>query len=189
MTININDLDLTSENIEFLAGKESHISEFFGTFTLTKGSFKQEFSYYAKLNQHEIPGFLIIEDWDCSTLNTNIGTIKIDDLSKFKKMLLDSGLESLNHKLAFTSTNREEAICKAIEKQYVFKILYHPGFRIYNSLSKKEREYVNLKWTIQTYNERSEFEKNQFFKDATGTTIEQLAAYYNNYDEMYYEKD
>jgi len=186
MTIDFKNLGVTTDNVTIEIVRENFSIELSGTFTMTKGSFQQEIAYWAKLVDHRIKGYVHIDDYEYESYKSKIGDVEIDNTSKFHKMLTESGLESLSNKLTFTDDQKKEAMFNVIYNHKMFIYNYGVDIIIWNTLTEKEKTYITLKFVIDTYNERVEYDKRQFFPKIQETpSLEKLSHYYDNFDNMY----
>lgn len=180
MNINFIDLNLNTNDVKFENGTENFMIEFSGTFILNKGSFMQEFCYWARVYEHNIANFLLIDDYDVSIMNTKINNIKIDEIHKFTNMLINSGLKSLSDNLVFSDYEIKQGMYKAIKTHKLFNILFNTDTKFFNELTEIEQNKLNLKWVIDTYDKRSDYEKSKFFKTSIVPTLDELKEFYNN---------
>jgi hypothetical protein len=68
----------------------------------------------------------------------------------------------------------------------MYTLVYGKDALLWNTLTSKEQTFLKLRWVINTYDERTDYQKRQFFpKQEETASLEQLTEYYNNFDNMY----
>jgi len=186
MNIDFNLLGVMSNDIAVERISENFSLEVSGTFKMTRGNFTQKFYYWTRIYNHSIKGFTNIDDYDVELRETTIGNVIVDNVTKFNKMLIDSGLTSLSEKFVFTDDEKNQAMYNAIYNHTMFVLVYGKDALIWNTLTPKEQTFLKLTWVIETYDERTDYQKRQFFpKQEETASLEQLTEYYNNFDNMY----
>lgn len=185
MNIDFSSLNLPTNEVVVKPGKEYFGLEFSGDFTISKGSFRQDFTYWVRTFNHNIDGYVDTDDKNVSHGHAYIGELEIDYLSKFRTSLKDSGLTSLSDKLIFTDSEINAAMYKVVEAHHMFKSAYKVGTRFFEALTKKEQVYLNLEWVIDTYDERNDHQKKQFHKSEIVPTLADLKDYFRNFEALY----
>ena len=186
MNIDFGLLGVMSDDIAVETISENFSLEVSGTFKMTRGSFQQEFYYYARVHNFHIEGFKWVDDYDIELRKTTIGNVIVDNVTKFNNMLIDGGLTSLSEKFVFTDNEKNQAMYNAIYNHTMYVLVYGKDALIWNTLTRKEQTFLKLTWVINTYDERSDSEKRQFFLgEKEVPSLEQLTEYYDNFDNMY----
>lgn len=129
--------------IKVTSVKETASLEVSGRFTIERGNFKQEISYFART--HEKFGVLAkIDDYEYETESTMLGDLPIDNLDKLIQSLNGSGLSTLAKGLVLDIKDIENAMYIHVEKHKIFKAVYGKNAVLWDLLSAQEKEYETL---------------------------------------------
>lgn len=121
-----------------------------GRFTIERGNFKQEFSYWART--YEKFGVLAyVDDYEYETQSTMLGDLPIDNLGKLIQTLNDSGLSTLAKGLGFSQEDIATAMYIHIQNHKYFKAVYGKKVVLWNLLSAKEQEEETLAHVLNNY--------------------------------------
>ena len=143
---------VTQENFTLKAG---------GYVTITKGLISIEISYWSDLYRSIYPGFASVEDTDWDILETRIGNVKIDSLSKFNEGLGNMGLTSVTNNLKISDEEIMNEIYKAMGESELFKSVYK-GLKLFDSAPFDERKKVVLEYSILNYEKCSPYALNKY---------------------------
>jgi len=131
--------------------------EFNGSIEITKGGLSQTIHFYAKTYEMLYKGYVTLDDWDVSEYtNTSFNGMPVDNLSKLKQTLADSGLETFAKSLEIDSKELEEQISIQIQSSKLFKDSYGKNMSMWIAVSADEREIATLKYAIEKYDTLSE---------------------------------
>lgn len=158
-----------------------------GVFTLQKGSYTEEFYYNAIVREsNRFKGFVVIDDIDfASNGTTSLGSLKIDNIYKFRESLQNSGLTSLSDSLHFSREEIENACNQIIAQSKLVKKAFK-GLVLFDALSLEEQNLVRLSYIIEKYNDASDYQKKELLdiRDEEGNqlvpTLEQLIELYQD---------
>lgn len=156
-----------------------------GVFTLQKGSYTEEFYYNAMVCQsNRFKGFVVVDDIDFdSNGTTSLGSLKIDNIYKFRESLQNSGLTSLSDSLHFSREEIENACNQIIAQSKLVKKAFK-GLVLFDALSLEEQNLVRLSYIIEKYKDASDYQKKELLdiRDEEGNqlvpTLEQLIELY-----------
>jgi hypothetical protein len=158
---------VTQENCTLRAG---------GYITITKGLMSINISYWADIYKSIYFGYVSVDDRDWDTLETSIGGVKIDSLSKFNEGLGNMGLTSVTNTLKISDDEIRDEINKAIESSKVFKSVFK-GLKLFDSVSFEEKKNAVLNYSILNYDKCSAYALNQYgFSESPNTkpSLEEL---------------
>lgn len=145
-----------------------------GVFTLQKGSYTEEFYYNAMVcESSRLKGFIVIDDLDYEhNCNTSLGSLKIDNISKFRESLRESGLSSLASTLCFSGEEIRNACTQSIAQSKLVKKAFK-GLVLLDALSSEEQKLVEIAHIVENYNDASDYEKKQLLdvRDEEGNQI------------------
>lgn len=158
-----------------------------GVFTLQKGSYTEEFYYNAMVCESgRLKGFIVIDDLDYEhNCNTSLGSLKIDNISKFRQSLQESGLSSLASTLCFSGEEIRNACNQIIAQSKLVKKAFK-GLVLLDALSSEEQNLVRLANVIENYKDCGDYQKKEFLdiRDEEGNqlvpTLEQLVELYQD---------
>lgn len=123
---------------------------FSGEITVIKGGLEQELSYMALTYAMNIKGYVTFDDWDIQEeLSNTFNGLPIDNLHKFKTTLKDSGLETLANSLSINGNETAKQIGLQLMKTPMFKKIYGKNAIIFDTLSKDEKQVVQLNHALK----------------------------------------
>ena len=180
------------EHLKPLSGKPTVVSEredfsveLDGAFNLTKGSYKQRFSFWGKVyKKNNIDGYVIIEDYDIIDENVSIGGTEIDDIRLFRETLTRSGLKSVSESFKFTDTEKKDAFYEQFENSKSLKQIFG-SCKVWNALTQDEKAILEIPHIIDNYDTVSNSVKCSYtILDSDGCingvpTKDELIAHYN----------
>ena len=158
-----------------------------GVFTLQKGSYTEEFYYNAMVcESSRLKGFIIIDDLDYEhNCNTSLGSLKIDNIQKFRQSLQDCGLTSLANTLCFSGEEIRNACSQIIAQSKLVKKAFK-GLILLDALPSEEQDLVRLAYIVENYNDCSDYQRKEFLdiRDEENNqlvpTLEQLVELYQS---------
>lgn len=131
-----------------------------GRFTIERGNFKQEFSYWART--YEKFGVLAkVDDYEYETQSTMLGDLPIDNLDRLIQSLNDSGLSTLAKGLGFSQEDIATAMYIHIQNHKYFKAVYGKKVVLWDLLSAKEQEEETLAHVLNNYDTCGDWLKRQ----------------------------
>lgn len=129
--------------------------EFSGVISITKGSLKADFQWYARVYVMELPTngiFVALDDYDLHTMNNvTFSGVKVDDLFKLRTSMENAGLSALADELKFTDKEKGRSLCLAIQESKEFKNVYGKNAIMTGALSENEYTQLLLLATIENY--------------------------------------
>jgi len=158
---------VTQENFNVRAG---------GYIDINKGLISISISYWADLYKSIYPGFVSVDDRDWDMLETYIGGVRVDSISKFNEGLANMGLSSVSNDLKISDEEINNEIYKAISESKIFKGVYK-GLKLFNSATIEERKNAVLEYSILNYEKCNAYTLNQYgFSDSKDTkpSLEEL---------------
>lgn len=146
-------LKVVQGEIKTKASNESLSLGLSGNLTIERGNFKTEVRYNVYgLYQTRHAGMIELDDWETENNGkTRLGDLPIDDLSKLKSQLIDSGLSTLSNQLGFTDEEEKTEVFKAIEKNKDFKTLFGKNARMWRLVPKDEQKLYELKFVCNNF--------------------------------------
>jgi hypothetical protein len=132
---------VTQENSSLNAG---------GYITITKGLMSIDITYWGSVYKSIYPGFASVDDVDWDTLETRIGGVKIDSLSKFNEGLGNMGLTSVSNNLKISDEEIRDEIYKAMGESKAFDNVFK-GLKLFDSAPFEERKEAVLEYSILNY--------------------------------------
>jgi hypothetical protein len=159
--------------IKVTSVKETASVEVSGRFTIERGNFKQEISYWARTYE-QFGNFAKIDDYEYETQATMLGDLPIDNLGKLIQTLNDSGLSTLAKGLGFESEDIENAMRIHVQNHKIFKAVYGKKAELWDLLTQEERQGEILLHVINNYDTCGEYMKRQcgvVVLDEEGNTI------------------
>lgn len=146
--------------IKVTSVKETASVEVSGRFTIERGNFKQEFSYWART--YEKFGVLAkVDEYEYETQSTMLGDLPIDNLGKLIQTLNDSGLSTLAKGLGFSQEDIATAMYTHIQNHKYFKAVYGKKVVLLDLLSAKEQEEETLAHVLNNYDTCEDWLKRQ----------------------------
>ena len=167
-------VEVTEENI---------CPELYGKFTLTKGTFKQTFSYWAKVYQcPTLEKVAYTDEYEHDLRTTLISDCPIDSISNLTEMLRNSGMSTVANTLSFSDDEVRDAVYNIIQKHKMFKEIYGKDAKLRELIPENDYLKMLLADVIQNYDIRTKHEKCNYlfgFDSAIGEptlepTLEQL---------------
>jgi hypothetical protein len=153
---NQNNAEVTS-----VVTKENYSINLSGNLTITKGLMSIDINYWGSTYRSMYPGFASADDIDWETLETRIGGVKIDSLSKFNEGLSNMGLTSVSNDLKISNEEIINEINKAMGASELFKIVYK-GLKMFNLAPFEERKKAVLEHSILNYDQCSAYTLNHY---------------------------
>jgi hypothetical protein len=143
---------VTQDNFTLRAG---------GYVTITKGIVSINISYWSDVFKSNYPGYALNEDMDWDILDTHIGGVKIDSLSKFNEGLTNMGLSSVSSNINIKDDDIKSEILKCIEASDVFQSVFK-GLKLFNCLSRDEQKKIVLEYSILNYDKANSYTLNRY---------------------------
>jgi hypothetical protein len=141
----------------------------YGNFDIQKGSLKQTINFYANLHELKYKGFIDVDDWDVNEItNTEFSGIKVDSLSKLIESLKNSGLTSLAEGLDISDDEILVELSKQIEINDTFKRMYGNDIKLFNTLTKDEKEIIKIQYVIDNYGNHNQYDIKPYLKKIDG---------------------
>jgi hypothetical protein len=137
--------------IKVTSVKETASVEVSGRFTIERGNFKEEYSYWARTYE-KLGNFASIDDYEYETQSTMLGDLPIDNLGKLIQTLNDSGLSTLAKGLGFESDDIENAMRMHVKNHKFFKAVYGEKAGLWELLSVEEKQYETLAYILFSNN-------------------------------------
>lgn len=131
-----------------------------GRFTIERGNFKQEFSYWARTYE-KFGNLAKIDDYEYETQSTMLGDLPIDSLEKLVQSLNDSGLSTLAKGLGFSQEDIITAMHIHVQNHRVFKLVYGKKVELWDLLTKEEQQAEMLAHAINNYDTCGDYHKKQ----------------------------
>ncbi len=131
-----------------------------GRFSMERGNFKQEFSYWTRTYE-KFGNFAKIDDYETEQHKCTLGELPIDSLSKLVQTLNDSGLTTLANSLGFTSEEITSAMHHHIQEHKIFKAVYGKKAELWDLLTQEEQQAEILLHVINNYDTCGEYMKRQ----------------------------
>lgn len=144
-----------------------------GRFTIERGNFKQEFSYWAR-TYDKFGNLAKIDDYEYETQSTMLGDLPIDNLGKLIQTLNDSGLSTLANGLGFNQEDIITAMRIHIQNHRVFKLVYGKKVELWDLLTQEEQQAEMLVHAINNYDTCGDYHKKQcrvIIRDEEGNVV------------------
>ena len=155
-----NGLQVVSGQTKIVSISETASVEVSGKFSMERGNFKQEFSYWARTYE-KLNNFAKIDDYETEQHKCTLGELPIDSLDKLVKTLNDSGLTTLGSSLGFTSEEVTAAMHQHIQEHKIFKMVYGKKAELWDALTKEEQQAEMLVYAINNYDTCGDYHKRQ----------------------------
>jgi len=136
--------------IKMTSVSETASVEVSGRFTIERGNFKQEFSYWARTYK-KLDNHAKIDDYEYETQSASLGDLPIDDLDKLIQSLNDSGLYTLAKGLGFTAEEIKQGMYQHIQSHKIFKAVYGKKVVLWDTLTKEQQQLEYTKFAINDF--------------------------------------
>jgi hypothetical protein len=156
----LKDLLVLGNETKMTSVSETASVEVSGRFTLSKGNFKQEFSYWAR-TYDKLVGFAKIDDYETEEHKCSLGELPIDSLSKFTQSLHDSGLDTIANAIGFSDDEVRQAMYEHIQQHKIFKAVYGKKVILWDRLTQEEQQREMITYVIANYDTCGEYLKRQ----------------------------
>lgn len=162
-----NGLQIVGGETKIVSISETASVEVSGKFSMERGNFKQEFSYWARtyekynFSYYEIGNFAKVDDFDTENHKCTLGELTIDSLGALKTTLTNSGLITLSNSLGFSNEEISNAMHQHIQEHKIFKAVYGKKCRLWDLLLSDEKELINLKFVVANYDKCSDYQKRE----------------------------
>lgn len=153
-------LQIVGGETKIVSITETASVEVSGRFSMERGNFKQEFSYWARTYE-KFGNFAKIDDYETEQEKCTLGELPIDSLSKLVQTLNDSGLTTLGNSLGFTNEEITSAMRHHIQEHKIFKAVYGKKSELWDLLTKEEQQAEILVYTINNYDTCGDWYKRQ----------------------------
>lgn len=141
--------------IKMTSVTETASVELSGRFTIERGNFKQEFSYWTRTYK-KFGNFANIDDYEYETKSTMLGDLPIDNLDKLIQSLNNSGLSTLAKGLGFNSNEIYSAMYQHVQNHKIFKAVYGKKAVLWDLLTQDEMQIAYIEEVLSNYDEASE---------------------------------
>lgn len=155
-----NGLQIVGGETKIVSISETASVEVSGKFSMERGNFKQEFSYWARTYE-KLGNYAKVDDYETEQHKCTLGELPIDSLSKLVQSLNDSGLSTLANSLGFSSEEINNAMHQHIQEHKIFKAVYGKKCRLWDLLLSDEKELINLKFVVANYDKCSDYQKRE----------------------------
>jgi hypothetical protein len=155
-----NGLQIVGGETKIVSISETASVEVSGKFSMEKGNFKQEFSYWARTYE-KFGNYAKVDDFDTENHKCTLGELPIDSLGALKTTLTNSGLTTLANSLGFSSEEITNAMHQHIQEHKIFKAVYGKKVRLWDLLLSDEKELANLKFVVANYEMCSDYQKRE----------------------------
>ena len=146
----LKDLLVVGKETKVISVTETASVEVSGKFTMQRGNFIQEFSYWAR-TYDKLVGFAKIDDYESEDRDARLGELPIDSLSKFTQSLHDSGLDTIANAVGFSNEEIRQAMYQHIQQHKIFKAVYGNKTKLWDLLTQEEQQAEILVYTINNY--------------------------------------
>lgn len=146
-----NGLQVVGGETKIVSITETASVEVCGNFSMERGNFKQEFSYWARTYE-KLSNFAMIEDYETDYHKCTLGELPIDSLGALKTTLTNSGLTTLSNSLGFSDKEVVDAMHQHIQNHKIFKAVYGEKVGLWDLLTKEEKEYETLAYILFSNN-------------------------------------
>lgn len=138
-----NGLQVVGGETKIVSITETASLEVSGKFSIERGNFKQEFSYWARTYE-KFDNYAKIDDYDTDYHKCTLGELPIDSLGALKTTLTNSGLTTLANSLGFSNEEIVAAMHQHIQNHKIFKAVYGKKTELWDLLTQEEKEYKTL---------------------------------------------
>jgi len=143
--------------------EENVCPELYGKFTLTKGTFKQIFSYWAKVYKHAtLEKVAFTDEYEHDLQATFINDCPIDSISNLTEMLRNSGMSTVANTLCFNDDEIRDAMFNIVQKHKMFKEIFGKDAKLRQLIPKDDYLKMLLADVIQNYDTRTQGEKSNY---------------------------
>lgn len=156
----LKDLLVVGGEIRMKSVTETASVEVGGKFTMQRGNFIQEFSYWAR-TYDKFSNFAHVDDYESEDRDAKLGDLPIDNLNKFIQSLHDSGLDTLAKGVGFTSEEVRQAMYEHIQQHKTFKAVYGKRAELWNLLTQEEQQTEMLVYVAKNYDTCGDYYKKQ----------------------------
>ena len=146
--------------IKMKSVSETASVELSGRFTIERGNFKQEFSYWAR-TYNKLDNHAKIDDYEYETQSASLGDLPIDNLNKLVQSLRDSGLDTLASKVGFSYEEIEQGMYQHIQNHKIFKGVYGESVILWDALTKEQQQLEYTKFAIKNFDDCQEWVKRE----------------------------
>jgi len=141
-------------------------TELTGKFTMKRGNFSIDLTYYARLYEKSLNDktkiVIAIDDWEIQdSTNAMLGDLPIDNVGSLHSQLQNSGLSTLANKIGFNSDEEKQALCEVIKNHKYFKVIFGKNAILWESLTKDEQKLMELKYVCENYETCGDFYKKE----------------------------
>lgn len=151
-------LQVVGGETKIVSISETASVEVSGKFSMERGNFKQEFSYWARTYE-KFGNYAKVDDYDTENHKCTLGELPIDSLGALKTTLTNSGLITLSNSLGFSSEEIVAAMHQHIQDHKIFKAVYGKKVLLWDLLSAEEKQVANLKYVVANYEKCSDYQK------------------------------
>lgn len=155
-----NGLKVVGGVIKVTTISETASVEVSGRFTLERGNFKQDFSYWARTYER-YDNHAKIDDFDTEEHKCSLGELPIDSLSALKTTLTNSGLTTLANSLGFSNEEVIAAMRFHVQNHKIFKAVYGKKIILWDLLSAEEQVEETLAYILNNYDSCPNYVKQQ----------------------------
>lgn len=156
-----NGLQVVGGETKIVSITETASVEVCGKFSMERGNFKQEFSYWARTCE-KFSNFAMIDDYETDYHKCTLGELPIDSLGALKTTLTNSGLTTLSNSLGFSDKEVVDAMHQHIQNHKIFKAVYGKKAELWELLTKEEQEGEMLLYVINNYDTCEDWFKRQY---------------------------
>jgi hypothetical protein len=148
----LNGLKVVQGEIKTNVVSETFSLELSGTFTMQRGNFKIDLSYYGRMYETKHENVIDVDDWEIQDqTNIMIGDLPIDNLGKLKTQLIESGLSTLANSIGFTKDEENNALFEVIQNHKCFKKMYGKDAKLWRLFSIDEQMLLELKYVCNNF--------------------------------------
>jgi hypothetical protein len=148
----LNGLKIVQGEIKTNVVSETFSLELSGTFTMQRGNFKVDLSYYGRMYKTRHENFIGIDDWEIQDQsNIMIGDLPIDSITQLRTKLIESGLSTLANSIGFTVKEEENTLFEVIQNHSYFKKMYGKNAKLWKLLSEDEQMLLDLKYVCNNF--------------------------------------
>lgn len=146
--------------IKMTSVSETASVELSGRFTIERGNFKQEFSYWAR-TYNQLDNHVRIDDYEYEIQSASLWDLPIDNLHKLIQSLKDSGLNTLASKVGFSDEEIVQGIYQHIQSHKILKAVYGKSVILWDALTKEQKQLEYTKFAIKNFDKCPEYIKRE----------------------------
>ena len=130
-----------------------------GSFRLSRGIFTQEFSWWGNVYESRYKGYLTFDDYDIDLQSTYLGDVRVDNLSKFRDSLKNSGLNTLSSQFEFSDNEKDSGMYTALKSNKMIDVVFEGNKGFFRLLSEIEQTIIKLTRVINNYDTVGDYDK------------------------------